>query len=103
MILEHLDVSGGSVFFAKALDQLDFGVNAIVMVNEAADKANDDNGWGGGTACRGSSRLGTRLTGDEEQRKSQKRDPERRKHSLHRECVTTSGEMSYTRLKLQEK
>jgi hypothetical protein len=100
MILEHLDVSGGRVFFAKALDELDFGVHAVVMVNEAADKANDDNGWSGGTACRGSSRLWTRRTGDEEQRKSQKPKPERRKHLLHRECETTSGEMSYTRLKL---
>jgi hypothetical protein len=91
MILEHLDVSGGSVFFAKTLDELDFRVNAIVMVNETADEANDDNGWSGRTACRSSSRLATRLTGDKEQRKSKKQDPERSKHSLHRECETTSG------------
>jgi hypothetical protein len=51
MILEHLDVHAGSVSFAEALDELDFGVNAVIVANESADKADDD---GGGNACTGS-------------------------------------------------
>jgi hypothetical protein len=54
MVLEHLDVNAGGIFFAKALDELDFGVDAVIVVNEAADKANDNDGWSGRNACRGS-------------------------------------------------
>lgn len=54
MILEHLDVHAGSVTFTEALDELDFGVDAVVVMNEAADKADDNDGWSGRNACRGS-------------------------------------------------
>jgi hypothetical protein len=50
MILEHLDVHAGSVSFAEAFDELDFGVNAVIVANESADKADDD-GFGRGNAC----------------------------------------------------
>ena len=50
MILKHLDVHAGSVSFAEALDELDFAVNAVIVANESAHKA-DDHGFGRGNAC----------------------------------------------------
>ena len=41
MILEHLDVHVRSVSFAEALDELDFGVHAVIVANESADKADN--------------------------------------------------------------
>jgi len=49
MILEHLDVHVRSVAFAEALDELDFAVNAIIVANESANKADND-GCGKGNA-----------------------------------------------------
>ena len=47
MILEHLDVHVRSVAFAEALHELDFGVDAVIVADKSADKA-DNNGF-----CRG--------------------------------------------------
>jgi hypothetical protein len=49
MILEHLDVHVRSIAFAEALDELDFAVNAIIVANESANKADND-GCGKGNA-----------------------------------------------------
>ena len=57
MILEHLDVQVGSISFAEALDELDFAVDAVIVMNKAADKTNDNHGWGRGNARRCSRRL----------------------------------------------
>ncbi len=54
MILKGLDESAGSIFFAQALDELDFRVNAIIVANVTADKSDDNDGWSGRNACRGS-------------------------------------------------
>ena len=53
VILKGLHENGGSIFFAKALDELDFGVDAIIVVNESADKTNDNDGWSGGEQLQG--------------------------------------------------
>jgi hypothetical protein len=55
MILEHLNVHARSVSFAEALHELDFGVDAVIVANKSADKA-DNNGFGRGNA--GTSSLG---------------------------------------------
>ncbi|HWO39700.1 MAG TPA: hypothetical protein VNO32_63840 [Candidatus Acidoferrum sp.] len=54
MILEHLDVHAGGVSFAEALDELDFGVNAVIVANESTDKADNHDGFGRGNGCTGS-------------------------------------------------
>jgi len=54
VVLEHLDMNAGGIFFAKTLGKLDLSMNTIIVVNEAADKANDNDGWSGRNACRGS-------------------------------------------------
>jgi hypothetical protein len=56
VILEGLDRNGGSVLFAKAVDELDFGMDAIIVTNETANKTDDDD-WRGGNACRSSGGL----------------------------------------------
>jgi len=53
MILEHLYVHAGGGSFAEALEELDFGVNAVIVANESADKADND-GFGRGNGCTGS-------------------------------------------------
>lgn len=93
VILKGLDEKSRGIFFAKAFDDLDLGVDAIVVVNEAADKANHDDAWTRGNSCRGSRGPRTRLTRDEEHRKNQENDPERGKHAPHRDRETTSIKM----------
>ena len=51
MIFEHLDVHAGSIAFSEALDELDFGVNAVIVANESADKADNYDGFGRGNGC----------------------------------------------------
>jgi hypothetical protein len=57
MIFKCLDENGGSIFFAQALDELDLCVDTVIVVNESADKTNDDDGWSRSHSCRGSRRL----------------------------------------------
>ena len=52
MILEHLDVHARRVSFAEALEELDFGVNAVIVANETTDKTNDHDGRSGRNTCR---------------------------------------------------
>jgi len=54
VIFEGLDGSAGGIFFAKALDELNFGVYAIIVANKTADKSDDHDGRCGGYACRSS-------------------------------------------------
>jgi hypothetical protein len=70
VILKRLDENAGSIFFAKALNELDLGVDTIVVVNEAADKANYHDGRSRGNSCRASGRVWARLIRDEEHRKN---------------------------------
>src|SRR5271155_3492861 len=102
VVLKRLDENAGSVFFAEALDQLDFGVDAIIVANIAADKTDDNNGGSGRNTCGSSRGLRARLTRDEGQRKKQQEDPERRKHGVHRDRQTTTVQMTETRLKLRK-
>jgi hypothetical protein len=52
VVLEHLDMNAGGIFFAKALDELDLRVNAIIVANETTDKTNDHDGRSGRNTCR---------------------------------------------------
>ena len=45
MVLKRLYENAGSIFLAKALDELDFRVNAVIVVNETTDKTDDNDGW----------------------------------------------------------
>jgi len=76
MILEHLDVHAGSISFAEALDELHFGVHAVIVANESADKPDNYDGFRRGNSCTSSLGLGARLHRDEEQRNNQEQDPE---------------------------
>ena len=51
MILKHLEVHAGRVSFAEALDELDLGVNAVIVANESADKADHYDRFGRGNGC----------------------------------------------------
>jgi hypothetical protein len=103
MILEHLDVHARSVSFAEALEELDFGVHAIIVVNEAADKTDHYDGCGRGNGCSPSLGLCARPTGDERQKSNQEQDPEPGNHALHRDREATSVLMKQTRLKLRKR
>jgi len=48
VILKRLDGNPGSVFFAKAVGELDFRVDAIIVANVSADKSNHNDGRSGG-------------------------------------------------------
>lgn len=48
VILKRLDGNPGSVFFAKAVGELDFRVDAIIVANVSADKSDHNDGRGGG-------------------------------------------------------
>src|SRR5580765_2114134 len=85
MVFKRLYENAGSIFLAKSLDQLDFRVNAVIVVNETADKTDDNDGWVRQNGCRCSGRLRTHLTRDEEQRENQAQDPQRGKHLPHRD------------------
>ena len=52
VVLEHLDMNAGGIFFAEALDELDLRVNAIIVANETTDKTNDHDGRSGRNTCR---------------------------------------------------
>ena len=74
MVFKRLYKNSGSIFLAKALDELDFRVNAVIVVNETADKTDDNDGWVRQNGCRRSG-LRSHLTRDEEQREEQAHDP----------------------------
>ncbi len=71
VVFKRLDENAGSIFFVQALDELNFGVDAIIVANIAAEKTDDNNGRSGRNTCGGSRGLRTRPTGDEGQRKNQ--------------------------------
>ena len=68
MIFKRLYENSGSIFLAEALDELDFRVNAVIVVNETADKTDDDDGWVRQNGWRRSGRLRIHVARDEEQR-----------------------------------
>lgn len=68
MVFKRLYENAGSIFLAKSLDELDFRVNAVIVVNESADKTDDNDGWVGQNGCGCTGRLRANLTRDEEQR-----------------------------------
>jgi len=102
VVLKRLHKSSRSIFLAQTFDELNLRMHAIVVANVSADKSNHDDRGNRGNGCRGSRRLRTRLTRDEDHRKNQEQDPERGKHSLHRDREATSVQMKRTRLKLRK-
>jgi len=57
VILEGLDKNGRGVLFAKAIDEQNFRVHAIIVANEAADETNNNDGRSGRNGCRSSGGL----------------------------------------------
>ena len=85
MVFKRLYKNPGGIYLAKALDELHFRVNAVIVANKSADKTDDNDGWVGQNGCGCSGRLRTRLTRDEEQWEKQAQGPERGKHLQHRD------------------